>query len=98
MSKWKQDSDCPGRILNDHGQYVASCYDVAYAKQIIDMHNSHAALLAALKGMVDEEIDAAGVTLDMGPGGTREEEAALNLIDERHRAANEAIALAEPSP
>ena len=97
MSKWHVDTRDVLRILQD-GEPVAVALDLPVSRQIVREHNSHAALLEACKGLVADDTIAAFGTLDMGPGGTREEGAAYALIWDRRDAANEAIKAAEATP
>lgn len=55
-------------------------------------------LLEALEGLTALDMMNAEITLDMGPGGTPEENAAIQLIDERMAAARAAIAKATAAP
>jgi len=56
------------------------------------------ALLAAAEGMVDDDINAARHELEWGPGGTRPEREAEELIDRREAAVKQAIADAKGTP
>lgn len=98
MSKWKiwpADKRC---IRDSRGVIVATCPSGDVAKDIVREHNAFEPLLTALRGMVDDDTEAAHVTLDDGPGGTVEEQAADSLIFERRIAARDAIKLAEGNP
>ena len=85
-------------VVRDDGRVMATCKYRETCEQITLEHNSHAALLEACKGLVADDTIAAFGTLDMGPGGTREEGAAYALIWDRRDAANEAIKAAEATP
>ncbi len=95
---WRQDPTDKRSIIDRQGNMICRCWDISDGEAILLEHNSHAALLAACRGLIALDVVDARETLDFGPGGTEYERLADELIHKREAAACDAIKLAEDQP